>query len=108
MFVHCKGLALGTDIELLAQIRLAPGDLRGGAVVASKMWRMDHADGGLVLQGQGEELSGMLLDLPQQAAVDAMAGQIEKADIPCGMTQCVEKCLAPFGVAIERREVQQR
>ncbi|MNN09701.1 hypothetical protein D3C81_1225930 [compost metagenome] len=66
------------------------------------MWGIDHADGSLLARRQRKELAGMALHLFQQIGINAMAGQVEKAHVPCRMTQIVKKPLTLCRSAIEQ------
>ncbi|MEA3170891.1 MAG: hypothetical protein QOI97_3839 [Pseudomonas sp.] len=78
---------LGADLELFKQARLAPGDLRSGAVVTAKVRGVEHANRVLIGDGQGKPCAGLLLHLAQQRRVDPVAGEVEKPDMPrgCGL-----------------------
>ncbi|MNR26276.1 hypothetical protein D3C85_1434760 [compost metagenome] len=57
---------------------------------------------------QGEKLSRQPLQLCIQGTINAVATQIEKADITRRNTQTVKKRLPLPGVAIKLRKIQQR
>ncbi len=105
---HRQGLALGADVELLAQVGLATGDLRRRAVVAAKMRRVEHAHRQLVGLGQGEKCTRLLLHLGQQRRVDPVTGQVEKPDMPGREPQFIEKLPALLRAAVQLRQIQQR
>ena len=106
--VQRQRFTLGAEIELFTPVGLTTGDLGSGTVVPAKVRRIDHADGGLFVLGQGEELPGVILHLLEQVAVDAMAGEIEKADVTRGVTQVFKKFITLLRGAFEQRKVQRR
>jgi len=107
MVVRIEWLALGADVKLLAQVRLPASDLRGRAVIAAKVRRIEHAHRQLVGLGQGEERARLLLHFGQQRWVDPMTGEVEKPDMPRRQAQLVEELLALLRAAIELRQVEQ-
>ena len=99
---------LGADLELFTQARLAPGDLRSGAVVTAKVRGVDHANRVLIGDGQGKQCAGLLLHLTQQRRVDPVAGEVEKPDMPRGKSQLIEAFAARLRAAVELGRVEQR
>ncbi len=108
VLIRVQWLAFGADIKLFTQVWLAAGDLRRGAVVAAKVRRVEHTDRQFVGLGQRKKCARLLLHLSQQRRVDAVAGQVEKADLPRGSAQRIEKFAALLRRAVKLRQIQQR
>src|SRR5690606_3827620 len=99
---------LGADVDLLAPVLAAAGDLQPGASVAAEMRGVHHLDSQLLLLGQLEEAPGEPEDAVDPLLCDAVAGQIEEPDVARRRPQIRKEALPLARAALEPSQVEHR
>ena len=81
------GCAFGADVDLLAPVDLALGELAAGPGVAAELRTAQHLDAALVVERQREEAGGLRERPRGDVLGDAVADEVEEADVVGGGAQ---------------------
>ena len=84
-------VALGADVDLLAPVDAALGELTTGARVAAEVRAARHLDVELVGLGQGEEALGLGEEVLHDVLGDAVTDEVEEPDLMGGPEQRLVK-----------------
>lgn len=101
----CHRSPFGADVELLAPVHISLGSFTPDAGVAAEMRRVGVLDLQLHGVGQGEERACRRDQPVGEGRVDAVAGQVEEADLVRDPAQPVEQGGPGGGIAVEACEV---